>query len=88
MELSMCRPKIHEQRHDEAVERDVHVDRVTDGQDHAEPIGRIQERRLKGAEIWSSGKEVGIPQHEVALWSVYAEAVPMQEEPGDIVTAT
>ena len=61
---------------------------VPTGKHHAQPVGRIEKRRLQGAEVWRSGKEMRIPEHEVAVTeSVEPEAIPMEKEAGDVVAA-
>ena len=73
-------PQVHESAEHPDVERDAPVHGERQRQRHEQPIGRIKQRRLHAAEEWRPGKDMRIPQRQVALGELAeAELPPWQE---------
>src|SRR2546427_9742404 len=79
-------PEIHERSEQPDAQRNAPVSCQGQGQREEQPVGRIEQRRLHGAEKRRSRKNVRIPQGEVALRQLAeAEFSPPQKMQRQVV---
>src|SRR5215472_6811904 len=80
MQLALQRPEIDDRAEEPEAERGGPVDGKREREDQVQPVGWIEQSRLCAAEERRAGKDMGVPQREVAARELReAEAAPGEE---------